>query len=338
MTILDILGINVDAGNGIDGQEFFGMIIAACAENAQKREAASRTSAEMSAKGFTGNSSKLTTNLTGDFAGFAVVFHGSGLGTNAKGVPNAGMVEWIEVVHKSTGQKAVVTLEIQRAAADLISSAGLGSGSPRADHYEDLMDLLVPNFMIATGNKQDNVFQGSKGADEISAKGGNDKLYLWKGDDKFDGGKGRDSVDASWQNKAINANLIKGWVKYGTDEAKLARVENVTGSRKDDTITGNSAANVLAGRKGNDKLTGKGGNDKFVFKPNEGTNVITDFQNGKDKLDLKGFKFKSKAAALKHFSEVGSSNDDICKFVFDGTIVKIKGVDLKNIDATDIVI
>ena len=289
--------------------------------------------------GFTGSGNTLTAVIKGDLAGFKVKLKGAGLATDSNGMPNAGTVSSIEVIETATGQISTLTLyNSSTPAAQLVSEAAKGSGIPRADHYPDLMALLVPTFLNANGDGGGNYFQGSQGDDEINGKGGNDKLYLWKGDDKFDGGKGRDSVDASWQNKAINANLIKGWVKYGTEQASLSGVENVTGSRKDDTITGNSAANVLAGRKGNDKLTGKGGNDKFVFKPNEGTNVITDFQNGKDKLDLKGFKFKSKAAALKHFSEVGSSNDDICKFVFDGTIVKIKGVDLKNIDATDIVI
>jgi Ca2+-binding RTX toxin-like protein len=48
------------------------------------------------------------------------------------------------------------------------------------------------------------------------------------------------------------------------------------GSAGHDVLIGGSAADVLIGGKG-DTLTGGGGPDTFVFRPNFGTNVITDF-------------------------------------------------------------
>lgn len=53
--------------------------------------------------------------------------------------------------------------------------------------------------------------------------------------------------------------------------------ENVIGSAFDDTLTGTSGKNVLTGGGGNDTLTGGAGADTFVFNPDSGTDVITDF-------------------------------------------------------------
>jgi Ca2+-binding RTX toxin-like protein len=52
----------------------------------------------------------------------------------------------------------------------------------------------------------------------------------------------------------------------GWGDDTLTSIENVTGSRFNDTITGDANANVLRGGGGADRLTGGGGADKFDYR------------------------------------------------------------------------
>lgn len=74
-------------------------------------------------------------------------------------------------------------------------------------------------------------------------------------------------------------------------------IENAVGGSQRDVLWGNDVANhlsgmggddVLQGFGGNDTLTGGDGNDTFVFGSSDivGTDTITDFQTGADKIDL----------------------------------------------------
>ncbi len=74
---------------------------------------------------------------------------------------------------------------------------------------------------------------------------------------------------------------------------RLISIENVIGSNDGDTITGNSGANTLTGLEGDDILTGGQGNDTFVFLSSDSSDndTVTDFQNGRDLLDVSGFGF-----------------------------------------------
>lgn len=141
-------------------------------------------------------------------------------------------------------------------------------------------------------------------------------------------------------------NTLKG--DWGNDTiAGRAGSDKLLGFDGKDVLKGGSGADLLKGGAGHDKLlggkgrdtlVGNGGRDKFVFDRKEGTDVIQDFQNKQDKLDLGGFHFKNKKAALAHFSEWRGQHDDKVKFDYKGTHIKIKGVDLVDIDGSDILI
>ena len=61
-----------------------------------------------------------------------------------------------------------------------------------------------------------------------------------------------------------------------------------TGVAGDDILTGNNGNDRLFGMGGNDTMTGGAGNDRFIFVAsfNNGTDTITDFQDGVDKIVL----------------------------------------------------
>ncbi len=91
----------------------------------------------------------------------------------------------------------------------------------------------------------------------INLDGGNkkDELLGTPGDDSLEGGNGEDSLE---------------------------------GFDGNDTLLGGNAADSLSGGNGDDELTGGNGPDVFIFAVTDGTDVITDFEDGLDTIALSG--------------------------------------------------
>jgi Ca2+-binding RTX toxin-like protein len=98
---------------------------------------------------------------------------------------------------------------------------------------------------VLTGDAGDNVLNGGAGNDEL------------------DGGAGNDTASYSDANASVRVNLsvpaAQNTGGAGTD--KLINIENLTGSKYDDSLTGNTGSNKLSGGDGNDQLNGVAGND-----------------------------------------------------------------------------
>ena len=93
-----------------------------------------------------------------------------------------------------------------------------------------------------------------------------------------------------------NAGLSDAWVAKLSQNGLPASVE-ISGSEADDRLTGGIGNEVLLGYEGNDTLNGNGGNntltggnggDVFVLASGSGSDVITDFVDGTDMLQLAG--------------------------------------------------
>jgi Ca2+-binding RTX toxin-like protein len=61
------------------------------------------------------------------------------------------------------------------------------------------------------------------------------------------------------------------------------------GGTRGETLVGSSGDDRIEGGRGNDTLTGGLGADRFVFSASDGSDTITDFQSGVDKLFFQGF-------------------------------------------------
>lgn len=150
-------------------------------------------------------------------------------------------------------------------------------------------------------------------------------ILLGAGNDRFDnrggvitnaghgvtGNEGNDTLITD----SAKVKLIEEF-DQGTDTVKAtvsyklsANVENLfllgsnnthaTGTDADNVIHGNSGDNVilgllgaddLYGHKGNDNLTGGGDADVFHFSSGDSQDIVTDFENGLDKVDVSGWK------------------------------------------------
>ena len=145
---------------------------------------------------------------------------------------------------------------------------------------------------------------------------GNDTLSGGAGADSLIGGAGLDTADYSTSAAGVIVNLATGIGTGGDAQGDaLSEIETVIGSAFNDALTGDAGSNLLTGGLGNDTLSGgvgtdtlNGGNgddiliggvgrdimsggqgdDQFVLNDPSaaGTDTITDFTGGSDKIVL----------------------------------------------------
>ncbi len=219
----------------------------------------------------------------------------------------------------------------------------------------------------ATGS---DIINGGGGNDIITGLAGDDTIDGGADDDALDGGDDTDTASYASAGAGVTVSLaLQGSAQntIGAGNDTLSNFENLSGSGFADTLKGDNNANrieggagndklygnggkgkdklfggdgkdKLYGGKGKDKLTGGAGKDQFVFAKKEGKDIITDFESGKEKIDLSAFNFASKAAALAKFYEIGSGSNDKMGFEYKGTEIIIKGIDMGDLNGADIII
>ncbi len=133
-----------------------------------------------------------------------------------------------------------------------------------------------------SGNDADNVLDGKAGADTLIGGLGNDTYLIDNTRDRI--------VESSTISSEIDTVQSSISWKLGVNLEQLVltgtRAINGTGNDLDNTLTGNAAANILNGQAGNDILSGGGGTDRFILDSLTGSDFISDFLSGTDKLVL----------------------------------------------------
>lgn len=179
---------------------------------------------------------------------------------------------------------------------NLGTNTGIG-GDAQGDTYVSIERVYgsTQNDSI-TGNSAANYLRGNAGNDTLYGGGGSDLLQGDAGADHLVGGAGSDWAYYAASSSAVTVNLGAN-SGSGGDAAgdTFSGVERIYGSRHDDTLTGNSGVNYLLGNVGDDVLKGVGGNDTlrgdqgddtFVFTANDGDDVVVDFEDGSDLLEV----------------------------------------------------
>ena len=236
-----------------------------------------------------------------------------GLGNDALVGDGAGNVLWGGAgIDTLTGQGGDDTLEggasgdllqggdgvdwASYAAADGGVSVNLGvSGQTGSDANGDVFSSIeaVRGSVfddVITGDASENTLEGDDGADTLAGGDGIDTLSYANSD-------GRVVVDLLNGNALLNhaeGDVISGF-------------ENLTGSRLPDYLLGSSEGNVLNGGGGVDRLEARGGDDTliggtqndnlkggdgadvFVLNLGDGADLIADWQDGFDRIDLSDF-------------------------------------------------
>lgn len=183
------------------------------------------------------------------------------------------------------------------------------------DGIENLAQLEGGDWK-AVGNALANAITGNSGDNRLLGLAGDDTFDGGAGDDVFRGGAGRDLVDYSAAAERVVAFLLDGEATgEGIGDDRLRGVENLRGGAANDRLAGSNTANTLEGNDGTDRLDGEGGADvliggagrdrlfggrgadtltggaeadRFVMTAaGNGADVITDFEDGADRIDLR---------------------------------------------------
>ncbi|HEX8232472.1 MAG TPA: hypothetical protein VF559_03880 [Caulobacteraceae bacterium] len=119
----------------------------------------------------------------------------------------------------------------------------------------------------------------------------------------------------------------------GGDDQLIGRGGNdrLRGDKGNDTLDGGSGNDRLRGDHGNDVLTGGSGSDRFIFNRQGGTDRVTDFQDGVDKLDFTNFGLTPQQI-INHADQVG---DDVVITLDTGEVVRLEGFDKSQLDSSD---
>ncbi|MEH2434120.1 MAG: choice-of-anchor D domain-containing protein [Nostoc sp.] len=129
------------------------------------------------------------------------------------------------------------------------------------------------NSEYLKGNAPANKIYGFGGADTIVGNLGNDQLFGGNGNDTLWAGDGDDLLYGDSGNDKLSGS-------NGND--------TLFGGVGDDQLLGDTGNDWLYGGAGKDVLTGGYGADTFVLASGDGTDSITDFEIGKDRIALSG--------------------------------------------------
>ena len=100
----------------------------------------------------------------------------------------------------------------------------------------------------------------------VSTFDGNDTIYAGAGADTINGGAGRDQVSYSLSQSKVRVDLATGLGSGGFARGDiLANVEDLEGSRFNDTLLGNAADNRFSGGAGADSIDGRDGTDTVSY-------------------------------------------------------------------------
>jgi Ca2+-binding RTX toxin-like protein len=210
-----------------------------------------------------------------------------------------------------------------------------------------------PVVVPGVGNPVDEVEWGGRGHDRLWGHDGNDKLYgrsghdrLWgqDGHDRLDGGEGHDRLyggaghdrlygksghdrlEGGHGNDHLDGGSGKDRLYGGSGDDKLM------GGSGDDCLSGGSGKDVLKGGAGNDRLTGGSGEDTFVFERKGGSDTITDFRNGHDRIDARSL------SGVDDLSDLSLVQVDQSVMIARGSdILVLKGVTASDLDNSDFI-
>ncbi|MEM9048970.1 MAG: calcium-binding protein [Pseudomonadota bacterium] len=183
------------------------------------------------------------------------------------GAQAAAMERWFPDATYHVGLSSIVSVSLETGGIglELLADNLIETGNGR----DVILDLAGDNLILA-GGAADVIVTGS-GCDVISGGKGNDLVMSGAGDDFVEGDGGRDT-------------LLLG---AGDDLATGGRgADLLMGEAGEDWLWGNNGFDVLDGGTGNDRLEGGWGCDTFRFMAGTGRDIVTDFQAGRDRIEL----------------------------------------------------
>lgn len=210
---------------------------------------------------------------------------------------------------------------------------------PQVSETDDLL-LGDSQDNVLTGFGGQDTLVGFLGNDRLNGNTGNDLIFGNQGFDVLEGGKGDDLLFGGSQNDTLLGNIDSDDLRGGEGEDVLLgntetdRLEGgegndiLLGGQGDDSLIGEAGDDILAGDRGNDQLTGGEGRDRFDFRSIDGTNIITDFEDGQDAIGLTDLSFDQ----LTIIPDLEQT-----QIVFGMSMVILQGITASQLDESDFV-
>ena len=165
----------------------------------------------------------------------------------------------------------------------------------------------------------DDIARLGAGDDRAFGDADNDLIFGGGGNDDIDGGIGNDTLFGNRNADALFGNI-------GDDELR--------GGNGGDTLDGGAGDDILFG---GDNVLGDGSVDTFVFASTDnGQDIVKDFEDNKDVLDLSALGFVDFAALLAQTTEAGGT--DLRIALNGGDQVVIENFLLSQFDAGDVML
>ena len=169
----------------------------------------------------------------------------------------------------------------------------------------------TPGRDVILGGPGNDFIAGFGGNDLLCGGPGRDVMFPGQDADRLDGGTGTDTV--SFNDRTIRSRIAANMRKNRARGAGLDTwkdIENIAGSKKNDTLIGSNADELMLGVDGNDHINGSGGRDLILG------------HKGDDRLvggggdDLVSFFFSSKGVKADLGAETarGEGRDSIKQF------------------------
>ena len=190
--------------------------------------------------------------------------------------------------------------------------------------------IRLAGFSIDNLGATDFVFSrldggGTTGDDDLQADADGDRLDGGDGDDVLTGGAGADMLLGGAGDDRLYGGAGNDVLEAGAGDDFLY------GGSGNDDVWGGAGDDTLHGGAGDDWLDGGAGDDAFVFAPGNGNDVITDFINGQDRIDLSAF------TGVTSFDDltVTAGNDGVTIDLseHDGGTILLLGLSLDDLDA-----
>lgn len=222
---------------------------------------------------------------------------------------NKGLIDADTAVQDSDGSVTLINK------GKIVGDIDLGAGNDMLDLRRGSVDGTI------SGGDDSDVYKVSKKSIDLTeaADGGSDTVLS---SSKFTLGDNFETL------QLVGKKDIAG---RGNDLSNV-----VTGNAGDNKLFGMDGTDLLSGGKGDDVLTGGNMADTFVFSTGFGHDVITDFTNNSDKIDLSDWEGIGSYAnlILTHMTVDG---DDIV-FQNGSDVLRLKDVDINELDQSDFVI
>lgn len=225
-----------------------------------------------------------------------------------------GRLDLDTVEFEQIGSRFIIDVSNQNLSAGGVDIATLRADiSGRTIRDIDVLDnagrLLfdVGDFSVSGGipglfplNRGDDFIRGAELDDQINAGRGNDRVQGRDGDDSIKGGggldllvggRGDDLVFGNGGADTLRGNAGNDDLRSGGGQDRLSGGggnDELNGGGGSDFLNGGGGDDTLFGSRGRDTLKGGQGDDTFVFNANDGIDMIKDFQQGSDVIDIDG--------------------------------------------------